>query len=102
MKGYTEQVKGVISGMTFNALFYAKALWEAKLTDIPEKTYYKVLERLVNSEELVHLTKGLYYRPYKEDGKIVPISREEILSYYTEDFGGVVIGEVLYEKKLYG
>ena len=98
MNGYAEQVRNVIQQLPNNQLFYARMVWEEKLVTIPEKTYYKSLERLVKQKELVHLTKGLYYRPYVDKGEIVPISTENIVAYYTDDLSGVVVGEALYEK----
>jgi len=98
MSGYTEQVRCAVWKMPCNSLFYANLLWESELTSVPERTYYKILERLVIQGELVHLTKGMYYRPYKNNGKIIPISTEDILSYYTENSTGVIVGDWLYEK----
>ena len=48
---------------------------------------------------LVHLTKGLYYRPKKSRFGTVPISEKEIISHYTNDGRGIVIGYSLYNQK---
>ena len=48
---------------------------------------------------LVHLTKGLYYRPKKSRFGVIPISEKEIVGHYTSDGQGIVIGYRLYNQK---
>ena len=49
--------------MPRNKIFVASELKNAHLSEIPEKAYYKALERLKKQDDIIHLTKGLYYRP---------------------------------------
>ena len=48
---------------------------------------------------LVHLTKGLYYRPKKSRFGAIPISEKEIVGHYTSGGQGIVIGYRLYNQK---
>ena len=98
MSGYADQVRDTIEQIPENEIFQASSIWQGTLTSVPEKTYYKTLERLTKYGELMHLTKGLYYRPKKEDEQIIPMTDEEIVEYYTKDLSGMVIGDHLYVK----
>lgn len=98
MSGYADRVRNTIDRIPENEIFQASTLWKGELTSVPEKTYYKSLERLTKYGELMHLTKGLYYRPKKEEDQIIPITDEEIVDYYTKDLSGIVIGDQLYVK----
>ena len=98
MSGYADQVRDTIEQIPENEIFQASGIWQGALTSVPEKTYYKTLERLTKYGELMHLTKGLYYRPKKEDEQIIPMTDEEIVQYYTKDLSGMVIGDHLYVK----
>ena len=98
MSGYANQVRDTIEQIPENEIFQASTLWKEDLTSVPEKTYYKSLERLTKYGDLMHLTKGLYYRPKKEEEQIIPITDEEIVDYYTKDLSGIVIGDQLYVK----
>ena len=99
MSGYAEQIRKVIEHMPYYQIFVASELKKSALMTIPEAIFYKTLERLVQHKNLVHLTKGLYYRPYIKDGRIIPISEEKIVDYYVADNNGARIGcGVLVEK----
>ena len=66
---------------------------------IPEMTYYKTLERMCKKGFLVHLTKGLYYRPKNTRFGTVPISEKDIVDHYIKDNQGIVVGYRLYNQK---
>ncbi len=70
------------------------------LSDIPEFTYYKALERMVERNKLLRLTKGIYFRGTMRTGEAE--IRKEIIRYYTEAEGklynGVQVGGHLLEK----
>lgn len=93
MSNYTEQVKKIILQFAEEEIFNAKDVYDKKLNSIPEVTYYKILERLVKQQELVHLTKGLYYRAQGQRGKIKPLQAEYIIDYYTKNDRGTIIGQ---------
>lgn len=50
--------------------------------DMTEAAFYKTLERFCQSGSLVHLTKGLYYKPKKSRFGIVPIREQDIVTHY--------------------
>ena len=96
MDTYFEQVKRVIEQKSINKILVANELKKEELQDIPEATYYKCLERMTKSGDLVHLTKGIYYRPEIRDGKMISIKEDDIIDYYIKDSSGVIVGECLY------
>lgn len=99
MSSYASIVKLHIQNEPENKLFEASRMYQDYFRSIPEMSYYKALERLCKQGELVHLTKGLYYRPKHSRFGPVPISEDEIVKHYTEDLKGLVIGYKLYNQK---
>ena len=93
---YTSSVEEIINEMPFNKIFNSKELYiQYKLT-MNEKTYYKILSRLVQEHVLSHLTKGLYYRIKKTIFGEVPIDEKSITDYFTDNGCGIIIGYRLY------
>lgn len=99
MSSYSEQIKEVIGQIPCNKIFVANELRNTQLNDVPEKTYYKTLERLKKQNDLVHLTKGLYYRPEKSDDRIMPIQEQHIIEHYVADQSGIIVGKRLMHQK---
>ena len=99
MSGYSEQIRNVLSEMPCNQIFVAHELKKETFSDFPEAVYYKTLERMVKQNQLVHLAKGLYYRPVMNANDIVPINEETIVDYYIGDGCGTFIGEGLLLEK---
>ena len=81
-----------------------------------EAAFYKTLERFCQSGSLVHLTKGLYYKPKKSRFGIVPIREQDIVvdesravaylyreqdivTHYIGNQKGLVVGYKLYNEK---
>lgn len=98
MSGYSKKIEDIIKTIPCNELIIASELYSDKLSAIPELTYYKTLERLSKRGELVHLTKGIYYRPNVTEEGVVPITKDEIVRYYVDNSRGVVVGSDLYNK----
>ena len=48
---------------------------------------------------IIHLTKGLYYRPEKYKGNNIPISKERIVEYYVSNNSGIIVGEQMFRQK---
>jgi hypothetical protein len=92
------EIKNTISLIPANTLINVSDLYSRKFRDIPEKTYYKVLERMTDNKSLVRLTRGIYYCPKKTRFGNVPISENEIVAYYTESSRGVVVGYTMYNR----
>lgn len=99
MNSYAKYIETVIEQEPENKILESSALYQKFFGTIPEMTYYKTLERMSKQGTLVHLTKGLYYRPKMSRFGIIPISEKEIVSHYTDGGKGIVIGYRLYNQK---
>ena len=99
MSSYIKYMEQVLEKEPENKLLEASVLYEQSFGTIPEMAYYKSLERLCQQGFLVHLTKGIYYRPKTTRFGVVPISENDIVDYYTKDGQGIVVGYRLYNKK---
>ena len=99
MCSMAKHIEATIEQEPVNQIFKASAMYKSKFDEFPEVSYYKALERMSKQGSLVHLSKGLYYRPKKTRFGLVPISENEIIYYYTKDNRGLVIGYRLYNQK---
>lgn len=99
MNSYAKYIEATIEQEPENQLLEASALYQKSFGSVPEMSYYKTLERMSKQGTLVHLTKGLYYRPKKSRFGLIPISENEIVSHYTKNGKGIVIGYRLYNQK---
>ena len=99
MNSYAKYIETVIEQQPENKILEANSLYLRSFRTIPEMTYYKTLERMSKRGTLVRLTKGLYYRPKKSRFGTIPITEKEIISHYTNNQKGIVIGYRLYNQK---
>ena len=99
MNSYANYIKTIIEHEPENKLLEASALYSQSFSKIPEMTYYKTLERMCKKGILVHLTKGLYYRPKNTRFGTVPISEKDIVDHYIKDNQGIVVGYRLFNQK---
>ncbi len=99
MDSYAKYIETKIEQEPKNKLLEANTLYLKSFGTVPEMTYYKTLERMCKQGTLVHLTKGLYYRPKESRFGTIPISEKEIVSHYTKGGKGIVIGYRLYNQK---
>lgn len=65
---------------------------------VSEAAYYKALERMCKSGELIRAAKGIYHLPKKSKYGIVPLSGNEIVRAFTENYTGTIIGYSLCNK----
>lgn len=80
-----------------NELITASKIYREELsTQISEAAYYKTLQRMCEAGELVKIAKGTYHLPKRSRYGIVPPSEKEIVSAFTGNETGVVIGYHLY------
>lgn len=97
---YQDEVEKAVCCEDTGRVFAASAIYHNKLERIPEFTYYKALERMVNRNKLIRLAKGLYLRPDYDtgEGRIT----EELIRYYTaaekNTFYGFQAGNYLLDK----
>lgn len=90
-------VKNALSEFEANELIIANKLFREKLVDqISEAAYYKTLQRMCESGELVKIAKGTYHLPKTSKYGVVPPSEKEIISAFTENETGTVVGYSLY------
>ena len=90
-------VKNALSEFEANELIIANKLFREKLADqISEAAYYKTLQRMCESGELVKIAKGTYHLPKTSKYGVVPPSEKEIISAFTENETGTVVGYSLY------
>ena len=99
MNSYANYIETIIEHEPENKLLEASALYSQSFSTIPEMTYYKTLERMCKKGILVHLTKGLYYRPKNTRFGTVPISEKDIVDHYIKDNQGIVVGYRLFNQK---
>lgn len=99
MNSYSKYIESAIMEVQENKIIDANKMYHRLFEEIPETSYYKTLERMSKKGSLIHLTKGLYYRPKKSRFGIIPISEQEIISHYTDNGRGIVIGYRLFNEK---
>ena len=99
MNSYANYIETIIEHEPENKLLEASALYSQSFSTIPEMTYYKTLERMCKKGILLHLTKGLYYRPKNTRFGTVPISEKNIVDHYIKDNQGIVVGYRLFNQK---
>ena len=97
--GAAEQVRNIIMDIPQNQIIAASDLKRNMLSDVTDACFYKTLERMTQQGSLVHLTKGLYYRPMLENNSLIPMKEETIVDYYISDSAGTMIGEGLYVER---
>ena len=95
----SERIGEILESIPANSIIEASKLYRMYFEDIKETAFYKSLERLCQKDSLVHLTKGLYYKPKVSRIGVVPIKEKDIVAHYIEELGGVVVGYKLYNKK---
>ena len=90
-------IKNKLRNYNQNELIFASKLFREKLESmLNEAAYYKMLERMCQSGELAKAAKGIYYIPAFSKYGLVPLSDEQIISAFTENETGMVIGYSLY------
>lgn len=93
----TTAVKNVIKQFAENQLIYASKLYREHLSEmLEETTFFKIIERMCKSGELIKLSKGIYHLPKQSKYGIIPISDSDIISAFTENETGMVIGYTMY------
>ena len=92
-----EIVKKALADYKENELIFASILYKEKLySDISEASYYKILQRLSESGNLVKIAKGIYHLPKISKYGLVPPSESDIVATFTDENKGVVVGYALY------
>ena len=66
-----ERIELFLCNIKENTVIEASRIYTFLADDMTEAAFYKTLERFCQSGSLVHLTKGLYYKPKKSRFGIV-------------------------------
>ena len=90
-------IKNTLSNFKENELIFASILYKTKLyNQVSEAAFYKTLERMCKSGELVKIAKGTYHLPKVSKYGIVPPSEKEIICAFTKNGTGTIVGYSLY------
>lgn len=90
-------VRNALAEFEANELIIASKLYKEKLSgQISEAAYYKTLQRMCESGKLVKIAKGTYHLPKVSKYGIVPPSEKEIVTAFTKNETGTIIGYSLY------
>ena len=78
-------------------LLLASEIYERNFSnEISESAYYQALTRMCKKKDLIRLSKGIYCIPQKTRFGIVTLSEKDIISYFTDNEKGVLLGYSFY------
>jgi hypothetical protein len=90
-------IKKTLLNFKENELIFANTLYKTQLYNyVNEAAFYKALERMCKSGELVKIAKGTYHLPKVSKYGIVPPTDKEIITSFTKNNTGTVVGYSLY------
>ena len=90
-------IRNTLLNFKENELILASKLYKKELyNQVTEASFYKTLERMCKSKELVKISKGTYYLPKISKYGIVPPTDKEIISEFTKNGTGIIVGYSLY------
>lgn len=90
-------IKKTLLNFKGNELIFANTLYKTQLYNyVNEAAFYKTLERMCKSGELVKIAKGTYHLPKVSKYGIVPPTDKEIITSFTKNNTGTVVGYSLY------
>ncbi len=96
---YTKVVKTKILNEKPGSLLYASEFFQNLNAQVSEASFFKILERLVEKEELVKLGKGIYAVPEKTKfGSMAPTEEKIISAFIPNKENGCEIGYGMYYK----
>ena len=90
-------IKKTLLNFKENELIFASKLYKTQLYNyVNEAAFYKTLERMCKTGELVKIAKGTYHLPKVSKYGIVPPTDKEIIAAFTKNNTGTVVGYSLY------
>ncbi len=98
MSGYTSAVRNSFLSLTPGSVFCANDIYRKNFSSIPEATFYKILERLVNESAVSRLATGVYCVPRSTLLGKVNASEKDIIEYFTQNSKGTVVGYRFYNE----
>ena len=95
--GCKKYIMDILTQYEVNELFFASKVFNENLRGkVSEGAYYKTLERMTKSKELIKVSKGVYSLPLNSKYGVIPVSTEEIVNTFTTNNCGTIIGYSLY------
>lgn len=99
MESYIQIVEEHLEMIPYNELIVVSDFYKKHCNEVTESALAKIFERFSKNGKLVHLTKGIYYRPKNSRFGVVPISEDEIVKFYLRNMQGIITGNRLYNNK---
>lgn len=94
-----QAIANVIEQIPENKLIFANKLYaEQFCREITEGAYYQTLGRLCKAGALCRIGKSTYYRPQKGKYGLIPLPQSEIISAFTAEGSGAVVGYAMYNE----
>lgn len=89
---FTRDIKQWILSLKEGEIILAKSAYTENFSDMKEATFYQLLARLNQEKYIAKISKGLYYKPFKEDFNKLP-SQDKLLNFFTnKNKNGLIIG----------
>ena len=89
---FTRDIKQWILSLKEGEIILAKSAYTENFSDMKEATFYQLLDRLNQEKYIAKISKGLYYKPFKEDFNKLP-SQDKLLNFFTnKNKNGLIIG----------
>jgi len=97
---YTQTIKNDLFDHPEGTVFFASRHYQSRLSrTIPSDIFYKTLERMVASNELGKLAKGIYYRPINSKYGMIPPSEQTVIhAFIGQEDAGMEVGYGLYNQ----
>lgn len=97
---FNQNIKNELSKFKKNEIIIASKFYKENILEkgISETSFYKSLQRMYENNILSKLTKGIYYIPKKTKFGYVPMSDDEIITNFTKNNQGLVVGYSLYNR----
>jgi hypothetical protein len=94
----SELVTTTLLNLSPNTLFESRVLYQRYFsTEISEANFFKIINRLIISNELTSFSKGVFYIPKQGKNGIIPLSPSTIKSLViSTNKHGCEVGEILY------
>ncbi len=89
---FTKDIKQWILSLKEGEIILAKTAYLEHFSNMKEATFYQLLARLNLEKYLAKISKGLYYKPFKDDFTRLP-SEDKLLNFFTnKNKNGLIIG----------
>lgn len=99
MKKSSYRINEYIRQLPEGSIFEVSAVFRENFEGESEAAFYKTIERATKEKRLLHIGRGLYYKPKQGVFGIVPPQDEEVAQYYMKDGHGIYVGYRLYNQK---